>query len=130
MAHIIESDEHGIRVLKLASGKANALHPPVVEELLSAVRRAAGDPAAGGLVLGSDRPRFFSAGFDVKQVFEFDRPAMTVFFGSFIDLYEALLAFPKPVIGAIGGHAVAGGAVLALTADQRVFAEGDGRFVL
>src|SRR5262249_7829044 len=47
-----------------------------------------------------------------------------------IDLYEELLALPKPVVAAVSGHTVAGGAVLALTADQRVLGEGDYRFAL
>jgi enoyl-CoA hydratase len=130
MPHTQESDEDGIRILTLASGKANALHPPVVEELLAAVRRATADASARGLVLASGLPRFFSAGFDVGSVFQLDRPSMREFFGSFIDLYEELLSSPKPVVAAINGHAVAGGAVLALMADQRVFAAGDSRFAL
>jgi enoyl-CoA hydratase/carnithine racemase len=130
MDHIIEREEEGIRIVKLASGKSNALHPDMVDELLAAVRRVSVDPAAQGLVLASDRPRFFSPGFDVNQVFRLDRCAMTDFFGCFIDLYEALLAVPKPVVAAVSGHAVAGGAVLALTADERVLCEGDYRFAL
>lgn len=130
MEHIVEQREEGIRIVKLASGKSNALHPAMVEELLAATRHASADEAVEGLVLASDRPRFFSPGFDVTQVFAFDRSTMSDFFGSFIDLYEALLAFPKPVVAAVGGHAVAGGAVLALTADERVFCEGEYRFAL
>jgi enoyl-CoA hydratase/carnithine racemase len=55
---------------------------------------------------------------------------MSQFFGNFIDLYEGLNRLPKPVVAAIGGHAYAGGAVLALTADYRVMAEGDYGFAL
>ncbi len=130
MEHIIEHQDEGISIVKLASGKSNALHPAMVGELLAAVRRASADPEVKGLVLASDRPRFFSPGFDVTRVFQFDRAAMGEFFGCFIDLYEALLAVPKPVVAAVSGHAVAGGAVLALTADERVLCEGDYRFAL
>lgn len=55
-------------------------------------------------------PRFFSGGFDVAEVFRYDRKAMTDFFGRFVDLYERLLRLPKPVVAAINGHAFAGGA--------------------
>jgi enoyl-CoA hydratase len=37
---------------------------------------------------------------------------------------------PRPVIAAVSGHAIAGGAILGLTADLRVFAEGSYRFAL
>lgn len=130
MEHLLEQNREGILVVKLASGKANALNPPMLEELITVVERASTDSDVLGLVLASDRPRFFSSGFDIHQVFQFDRPTMSQFFGRFIDLYEALLAMPKPVVAAITGHAVAGGAVLALTADFRILAEGDYRFAL
>jgi enoyl-CoA hydratase len=130
MEHVGERQQENIRVIALGSGKSNALHPALLEELLAAVLRASADAAAAGVVLASDRPRFFSPGFDVNQVFQFNRPAMEKFFGRFIELYEALLAVPKPVVAAVSGHAVAGGAVLALTADERVFCEGEYRFAL
>jgi len=66
----------------------------------------------------------------VNEVFALDRPRMSEFFARFIDLYEAMLALPKPVVAAVNGHAVAGGGVLALTADQRVFCDGEFRFAL
>jgi enoyl-CoA hydratase/carnithine racemase len=130
MEHIVEQDEAGIRIVKMASGKSNAMSPALIDELLACARAAAGDESVKGVVLASDRPRFFSPGFDVNEVFALDRPRMREFFARFIDLYEALLAMPKPVVAAVSGHAVAGGGVLALTADQRVFCEGEFRFAL
>jgi 3,2-trans-enoyl-CoA isomerase len=82
------------------------------------------------LVLASDRPNFFSAGFDVKEVFQYDREAMTSFFGAFMDLHETMFRLPKPVVAALSGHTVAGGAVLALACDIRVMAQGPFRFAL
>jgi len=45
---------------------------------------------------------------------------MALFATTLLDLY----AFPKPVVAALSGHAVAGGCVLALTADLRVLRRG------
>jgi enoyl-CoA hydratase len=39
----------------------------------------------------------------------------------------AVFAFGRPVVAAVNGHAIAGGAVLAFAADQRVMAQGKGR---
>lgn len=120
----------GILVITLAHGKANAIGWKMVEELAGAVNQAVSDSAIRGVVLASSSPRFFSAGFDVAEVFGYDRPKMSEFFGNFIDLYEGLNRLPKPVVAAISGHAYAGGAVLGLTADYRVMAEGDYGFAL
>ena len=42
----------------------------------------------------------------------------------FAEAVWALYALPKPVVAAVGGHAVAGGCILALTADYRVLKRG------
>jgi len=55
---------------------------------------------------------------------------MTLFFSRFIDLYESLYLLPKPVAAAVSGHAYAGGAILAISCDIRILAEGDFGFAL
>jgi enoyl-CoA hydratase/carnithine racemase len=130
MEHIKTETDDRILVVTMSRGKANALNSRMVEELNAVVGEARTDESVRGLVLASDRPRFFSGGFDVQEVFDFDRETMTGFFGRFIDLYEGLLDLPKPVVAAVSGHAFAGGAVLALAADARVMAEGEFGFAL
>lgn len=117
-------------ILTLARGKANALNSALVEELYGALSVAVQDDSVRGLVLASDRPRFFSSGFDIREVFQYDRARMKSFFGRFIDLYETLNRFPKPVVAALSGHTFAGGAVLAIACDFRIMAEGDYGFAL
>jgi len=127
----IRSERLGrIQVMTLSRGKANAIHGGLVEELDAAVAAAAADDAVRGLVLASDRPKFFSGGFDAGEVFAYDRQGMDRFFGRFLELYERLFRLPKPVGAALSGHAYAGGAVLALTADVRLMAEGEFGFAL
>jgi len=98
--------------------------------LCGAVAAAAADDSVRGLVLASDRPRFFSSGFEIREVFTYDRAGMAAFFGRFIDLYESLYHFPKPVVAALSGHTFAGGAILAIACDFRIMAEGDFGFAL
>jgi len=130
MENIKSERSAGLLVITLARGKANAIDWKMIEELTDAVAQARTDSAIRGVVIGSASPRFFSGGFDVAEVFGYDRQKMGEFFGRFIDLYEGLYRLPKPVVAAIGGHAYAAGAILGLSADYRVMAEGDYGFAL
>ena len=129
MGHIKTETSDGLLIVTMQRGKANALNSAMIDELLSALEGAKSE-SVRGIVLASDRPKFFSGGFDVMEVFAYDRQAMTEFFGRFIDLYEGLMSLPKPVVAAVSGYAFAGGAVLALASDARVMAEGNFGFAL
>ncbi|HVN02983.1 MAG TPA: enoyl-CoA hydratase/isomerase family protein [Bryobacteraceae bacterium] len=130
MEHIQSERDGELLILTMARGKANALNAALVEELYTAVCAAADDSSVRGLVLASGRPRFFSSGFDIREVFSYDRDGMGRFFGGFIDLYESLYKFAKPVVAALSGHTFAGGAILAIACDFRIMAEGDFGFAL
>ncbi len=116
--------------IRMTRGKANALNIAMVEELNDAVDRAAGDPAVRGIVLGSDCEGFFCGGYDVSEVFGYDRDSMTLFSARFIDLYEGLYLLPKPVVAAISGHAYGGGAMLAAACDLRIMSRDGADFAL
>jgi enoyl-CoA hydratase/carnithine racemase len=121
----VRIDHQGpLLVVTLERGKANALNAAMVEELRRVVEMAATDTQVRGLVLASASQRVFCAGFDVAEVFAYDRNTMTRFFGAFADLFERVRTLPKPVVAAMSGHAYAGGAILALAADVRVMADG------
>ncbi len=123
-------DRDEVRIFNLSRPKANALNSQIVDELSAAVRDAGSDDAVRAVVVASSQPGFFSAGFDVNEVFAYDPPAMRAFFLRFVDVYESLVRLPKPVIGALTGHTVAGGAFLALAFDMRVMAAGDYAFAV
>jgi enoyl-CoA hydratase/carnithine racemase len=130
MENIKTETNEGLLVVTMARGKANALNSAMIDEMSAAIADAGSNDGVRGVVLASDRARFFSSGFDVTEVFEYDRDTMTDFFGRFIDLYEGIMRLPKPVVAAVSGHAFAGGAVLALACDTRVMAEGEFGFAL
>ncbi len=115
---------NGTLVITMRRGKANALNLDLVEQLNTAMDQAARDGTIRGVVLGSDSPGFFSGGFDAREVFQYDRETMALFFCRFMDLYESLYLLPKPTVAAVSGHAFGGGAILAITCDLRVFARG------
>jgi 3,2-trans-enoyl-CoA isomerase len=130
MQFIQASDDSEVRILTLCRGKANAFNGHMVEELIDAVGDAESNDHVRALVFASAAPGFFSAGFDVEEVFAYDRPTMRHFFERFLHFYDLLLRLRKPVVAALSGHAYAGGAFLALACDLRVMADGDYGFAV
>jgi enoyl-CoA hydratase len=116
-----EVDDAGLAVVRLARRHGNAIDPQLVEGLLDACSRAAADPAVRGMRLCA-AGKLFCPGLDLQDLSELDRPAMERFVRRFGECVHALYGFPKPAVAQIHGHAMAGGLVLALTADWRVLA--------
>lgn len=62
----------------------------------------------------------FSAGLDLKEVHEADLEGMRTFLVLLTELTLRLFHHPAPTVAAVNGHAIAGGAILALACDHRV----------
>ena len=121
----VRVERHGpLVVLRLDKARGNAIDEPMVESLAAAVEEIADDDAVRGVLLASAHPKLFCPGLDLVTLVEYDRPAMERFFARFEDAMLALYSLRKPVVAAIGGAAVAGGCILALTADHRVLRRG------
>ena len=128
MEHLRYQVTGGVAVITLSRGKANAIHLPMVKEMASAFERAAAE--ANAIVWTSDQPRFFSAGFDVNDVFLYDREQLSDFLTTYSQLQQRVLHCPKPTVAALPGQTYAGGAILALSCDFRVMADGPYGFAL
>jgi len=112
-----------IATVTLRRGKVNALNPGVVGQLDSAFRKLEGNSDARAIVL-TGQGKFFSFGFDVPELLSFTQDQFIAFVREFTALYTYLFVYPKPVVAALNGHAVAGGCMLALTADRRIMTDG------
>ena len=115
----------GIAVVTLRHGKANALDIEFCEALAARFAELR-DSAAKAVVL-TGQGRIFSAGVDLIRVSEGGADYVRKFLPALHKLYDAVFHFPKPVVAAINGHAIAGGAVLACCADRRIMAREGGR---
>jgi enoyl-CoA hydratase len=111
----------GIGLITLDDGKANALSFEVIDRLRACLDRA--EHEAGAVAL-TGRENRFSGGFDLGVMTSgFDRARDLVTAGA--ELMLRVYTFPRPVIVACTGHALAAGAILLLAADWRVGARGD-----
>ena len=87
-------------------------------EMLEHLAVARGDEAVRVLVISSSDHMGLSAGADVKE--ELDEEGKVRRMQLFADLYDAIVAFPKPTIAACHGDVVGGGAEIAIACDMRV----------
>ena len=113
MSFVGLTQEEGVALLTLQRGKVNAINEAVVEELLSRLEAVKADRSSGAVVL-TGRGKFFSFGLDVPELYPLSREEFTGFVERFTDLYKAIYVYPKPVVAALNGHAIAGGCMLAL----------------
>jgi enoyl-CoA hydratase/carnithine racemase len=61
---------------------------------------------------------------------DYSKADFSRFLDSFTSVYTYLFEFPKPVIAAVNGHAIAGGCMLVTACDYRVMASGTARVSL
>ncbi|WP_242188187.1 enoyl-CoA hydratase/isomerase family protein [Saccharopolyspora soli] len=94
----------------------NALDAALVDALHEQIAEIAADEQVRAVVLGSSTPGKFCAGADLTVPDEERRKISDDLYA----LYERMLRLPVPVIAAVDGAAVGGGAQLALTADVRL----------
>ena len=112
--------DEGIATVVMDDGKANVMSPAMQRDLHGALDRAESDDAIVVLV---GREGVFSGGFDLNVLREGGRAADDMVQGGF-ELSLRMRSFPKPIVVACTGHAVAMGAFLLLSGDTRVGATG------
>jgi enoyl-CoA hydratase len=113
-----------IATIAMDDGKVNALSPQMFEELNTAFDKAEADEA---IVILTGRDGMFSAGFDLGVIGAGGSDAIAMILSGF-KLAERFLSFPKPVIVACPGHAIAMGTFLLLSCDYRIGASGPYKF--
>jgi enoyl-CoA hydratase/carnithine racemase len=114
-----EVDDRGVALLRLDRPEArSAIDTQMLVELLEHVAVARGDGAVRVLVISSTDQMGLSAGADVRE--ELDEEGKVRRMQLFADLYDAIVAFPKPTVAACHGDVVGGGAEIAVACDMRV----------
>lgn len=114
--------ENGIAVVTLANPPMNAMDAPLLEKLANLFEGLAADRAVRAAVIVAEGPAF-SAGLNLKTVPGLDRLGQRRLIDALNDSFGTLYAWPKPLVAAVNGHAIAGGLILALCADWRIVAD-------
>jgi enoyl-CoA hydratase len=121
-------EDRGVHRLVMKHGP-NALDRPLMSALTSELRRLA-DGGAPALTIASAHPSLFCPGWNLKLLADAPRETVGDFLAEFNALVLALFAYPGPTAAEIGGHAVAGGCLLAIACDLRVMVAGRPRLGL
>jgi len=109
--------KNDIAVARMNNGVTNAIHPELIADLCETMNKAGKESTA---IILTGNERFFSMGFDLPRVMAFDRQGLSSFLFEFQHMLFQLATLPVPVISALTGHAVAGGAILAIACDYRI----------
>jgi enoyl-CoA hydratase len=123
---MIDIEQRGhVSVFHMRHGKANALDVEFCEALTARLEADRHTSSRALVLIGHGQ--IFSAGVDLLRVLEGGPVYLATFLPALRAVFETLFGYPKPVIAAINGHAIAGGCVLACAADYRLMAQQTGR---
>ncbi len=124
MAPLDYEHDGPVGLVRMDDGKANAISEPWLAELNRLLDEAERDASCALIVHG--REGFFSAGLDLKLLPALPADELRGVSRTFVRTVERLFLFPKPVIAASPGHALAAGFMLYCAADLRLALD-DGR---
>ncbi|MDT5096343.1 MAG: enoyl-CoA hydratase [Mycobacterium sp.] len=107
-----------VATIALDDGKVNVLGPTMQAAIKEALDRAENDDAKAVVLAGNQR--VFSGGFDLSVFQSGDAHAALAMLAGGFELSIRCLTFPKPVIMAATGPAIAMGSFLLLSGDYRI----------
>ena len=120
---IHREDHDRIAILRIEHGKANTLDIELCNAVVETFEQA--NDARAVVLTGTGR--IFSAGVDLFRVLDEGRRYIEAFVPAMCRAFERVFVHPAPVVAAANGHAIAGGCLLVVAADQRLMAAGTAR---
>lgn len=113
------SRDGAVATVRMDHGAVNATDLELLEALVATFADLDADDTVGAIVLtGNDRA--FSAGVDLKRLLDGGEPYTRDFIDALSRAFWGPLRTTAPVVAAVTGHAVAGGAVIAACCDHVV----------
>jgi len=113
-----------VALVTLEHGKVNLMDLELLRAITKQFEELRQSDAQAVVLTGSGGS--FSAGVDLVRVVTGGKAYLRDFLPALLEMLQQVFTFPKPVVAAVNGHAIAGGCVLACACDYRLMAEGSG----
>ena len=113
-----------VAIVTMRHGKANTIDLEFLECLRGALRELLDSDACAAILTGDGR--IFSAGVDLIRLRDSGPDYARLLVRSMDEAFLALAQFPRPLVAAVNGPAIAGGCVIACGCDYRVVSSTDG----
>ncbi len=126
--HLELTIEKEIAWLFMKRAPGNELNVEFLQELVQAHRDLGQDEQVKAVILASHLPKCFCNGMDIAYIASHNLQERKELFLLFLRALKELYSFPKPHLSLIEGHAIAGGAFLALISDFRFMQDKQARY--
>lgn len=124
---MLQRDQSGdVTILRFEHGKASVLDLEFCGAIADAVEELGARDTTHAIVL-TGTGSIFSAGVDLFRIVDGGAEYVSLFLPALDRLFRSIFSCGKPVVAAVNGHAIAGGAIATLCCDHRIMAEGKGR---
>lgn len=113
----------GVAVMTLHHEEQNRFTTPFLNEIVAGLAELAADEAVRAVVVTAVQEKYFSTGIHLEWLMGqglLDPQNLKTFSAALNRALMDATGFPKPLVAALNGHAVAGGAILAACMDYRL----------
>jgi enoyl-CoA hydratase len=111
-----------VALFYLQRGKVNAMDLELLAGIETSLDKTLSSDVHAIVITGTGNA--FSAGVDLFRLLDGGPDYINQFLESLCSTFKKLFAYPKPIIAAVNGHAIAGGCVLTCACDYRIMADG------
>jgi enoyl-CoA hydratase len=114
-------DDHDVATVTInRPDKLNALNEEVLDELAEVFKQLSVDPNVKGVILTGAGDKAFVAGADIKELQNLDEQLGRMSSQKGQQIFQSVEDMRKPVIAAVNGYALGGGAELAMACHLRI----------
>ncbi len=118
---LFDIDDKGIATITInRPPKLNALNDEVLNELSEAFKKIQAEESISGVLVTGSGDKAFVAGADIKELRELNEESGRKASLKGQQVFQSIENTPKPVIAAVNGYALGGGAELAMACHLRI----------